>query len=129
MTIGPLARVPVDPSIAALPKADLHLHQEAMPRLERLAARRQGRSAYDWRAHARRVLDGTPPGFGRLTATVLADLVADEFVFGEIARVSREAPVLILKHRESSVAPGGGANAICNLADLGVNVLPPDVNS
>ena len=28
MTIGPLAHVPVDPSIAALPKADLHLHQD-----------------------------------------------------------------------------------------------------
>ncbi|HZQ92536.1 MAG TPA: PfkB family carbohydrate kinase [Terriglobales bacterium] len=62
--------------------------------------------------------------FPRLTVTVLADLVADEFVFGEIARVSREAPVLILKHRDRSVAPGGGANAIANLAELGVNVLP-----
>jgi rfaE bifunctional protein kinase chain/domain len=38
--------------------------------------------------------------------------------------VSREAPVLILKHRERSVVPGGGANAVNNLADLGVNVLP-----
>src|SRR5206468_6953020 len=65
--------------------------------------------------------------FPRLTATVLADLVADELVFGEIARVSREAPVLILKHREREVVPGGGANAICNLAELGVNVLPVGV--
>ncbi len=62
--------------------------------------------------------------FPKLTVTVLADLVADEFVFGEISRVSREAPVLILKHRDRKVVPGGGANAICNLADLGVNVLP-----
>jgi rfaE bifunctional protein kinase chain/domain len=62
--------------------------------------------------------------FPRTTVTVLGDLVADEFVYGEIARVSREAPVLILKHRERSVIPGGGANAINNLADLGVKVLP-----
>jgi rfaE bifunctional protein kinase chain/domain len=62
--------------------------------------------------------------FSKITVTVLGDLVADEFVFGEISRVSREAPVLILKHRERSVLPGGGANAINNLADLGVNVLP-----
>ncbi len=62
-----------------------------------------------------------------VTVTVLADLVADEFVFGEIARVSREAPVLILKHRESCVVPGGGGNAICNLAALGVSVLPVGV--
>jgi D-glycero-beta-D-manno-heptose-7-phosphate kinase len=62
--------------------------------------------------------------FPKVTVTVVGDLVADEFVFGEISRVSREAPVLILKHRERSVAPGGGANAIYNLAGLGVNVLP-----
>jgi D-glycero-beta-D-manno-heptose-7-phosphate kinase len=65
--------------------------------------------------------------FPRLTITVLGDLVADEFVFGEISRVSREAPVLVLRHRERVVVPGGGANAINNLADLGVNVLPVGV--
>ncbi len=63
-------------------------------------------------------------GFPKVTVTVLGDLVADEFVFGEISRVSREAPVLILKHRERAVVPGGAANAANNLADLGVNVLP-----
>jgi rfaE bifunctional protein kinase chain/domain len=65
--------------------------------------------------------------FSGLSITVLADLVADEFVFGEIARVSREAPVLILKHRDRTVVPGGGANAVMNLASLGVNVLPVGV--
>src|ERR1700730_11818236 len=62
--------------------------------------------------------------FPKITVTVLADLVADEFVFGDISRVSLEAPVLSLKHRERRVVPGGGANAVNNLADLGVNVLP-----
>lgn len=70
-----------------------------------------------------RVIDRFP----RLTITVLGDLVADEFVYGEIARVSREAPVLILKHRERTVVPGGAANAVNNLADLGVTVLPVGV--
>jgi len=65
--------------------------------------------------------------FSDVSVTVLADLVADEFIFGEIARVSREAPVLILKHRERTVVPGGGGNAIMNLASLGVNVLPVGV--
>lgn len=60
----------------------------------------------------------------KVSVTVLADLVADEFVFGEIARVSREAPVLILKHRERTVVPGGGGNAVMNLAALGVTVFP-----
>src|SRR3974377_723801 len=65
--------------------------------------------------------------FPNISVTVLGDFVADEFIFGEIARVSREAPVLILKHRERTVVPGGGGNAVMNLADLGVNVLPVGV--
>src|SRR5258708_30878076 len=55
---------------------------------------------------------------------LLGDFVADEFQYGEISRVSREAPVLILKHRETKVVPGGGANAANNLASLGARVLP-----
>jgi rfaE bifunctional protein kinase chain/domain len=65
--------------------------------------------------------------FPNVTVAMIGDLVADEFVFGEISRVSREAPVLILKHRDRRIVPGGGANAVNNLADLGVNVLPVGV--
>lgn len=60
--------------------------------------------------------------FSRQQILVLADLVADEFVGGEITRVSREAPVLILRHSETRLAPGGGANAANNLVDLGAQV-------
>src|SRR2546423_10703322 len=52
------------------------------------------------------------------------DFVADEFQYGDISRVSREAPVLILKHRETKLVPGGGANATNNLAALGAKVSP-----
>ena len=48
--------------------------------------------------------------------------MADEFVFGQISRVSREAPVLILRQRETQTVPGGGANAANNLVDLGARV-------
>jgi rfaE bifunctional protein kinase chain/domain len=65
--------------------------------------------------------------FSKLSITVLGDLIADEFIYGEISRVSREAPVLILRHRERMVVPGGAGNAIYNLADLGVTVLPVGV--
>src|SRR5437660_12726384 len=58
------------------------------------------------------------------TVVLLGDFVADEFRFGEISRVSREAPVLILRHRETQVVPGGGANAANNLGALGARVLP-----
>ena len=65
--------------------------------------------------------------FPRQRILLLGDLVADEYVYGEITRVSREAPVLILRQREKQVAPGGGANAANNLADLGAQVIPVGV--
>src|SRR5271169_2087548 len=61
--------------------------------------------------------------FAGTPVLVLADLVADEFVYGQIARVSREAPVLILKQREKQILPGGGANAANNLVDVGARVI------
>jgi len=62
--------------------------------------------------------------FSTKTVVLLGDFVADEFQYGEISRVSREAPVLILRHRESHLVPGGGANAANNLAAMGAKVLP-----
>ncbi len=68
----------------------------------------------------RRIVESFP----NVSVLVMADLIADEFISGEIARVSREAPVLILKHRDRTLIPGGGANAVMNLAALGVTALP-----
>lgn len=73
MPLDPLAEIPIDPEVAALPKADLHLHQEGTARLEQLAARRQGRPPYDWRVWARRTLAETSPGFGRLETIYAPD--------------------------------------------------------
>ncbi len=58
---------------------------------------------------------------------VFGDLVADVFSYGEISRVSREAPVLILNHRETQLVPGGAANAVHNIWSLGANPLPVGV--
>jgi len=62
--------------------------------------------------------------FAGKQVVVLGDFVADAFQFGDITRVSREAPVLILKHRETQIVPGGGANAANNFAALGARVSP-----
>jgi rfaE bifunctional protein kinase chain/domain len=50
---------------------------------------------------------------------IAGDLIADEFIYGEIARVSREAPVLILNYDSTEVVPGGAGNAAANVAALG----------
>ena len=62
--------------------------------------------------------------FPTKTVVLFGDFVADEFRLGEISRVSREAPVLILRQRETRLVPGGGANAANNLAALGARVIP-----
>ncbi|MGD8396479.1 MAG: PfkB family carbohydrate kinase [Candidatus Eiseniibacteriota bacterium] len=58
---------------------------------------------------------------------VLGDLVTDEFVYADIDRISREAPVLILGHDRTVVVPGGGGNAAANLRALGAAPLPVGV--
>ena len=55
---------------------------------------------------------------GRKVA-VIGDVLADEFVYGRVARVSREAPVLILEYDSTEVVPGGAGNAANNVAALG----------
>ena len=55
---------------------------------------------------------------GRRVA-VFGDLIVDEFIYGEIARVSREAPVLILNYNATEIVPGGAGNAAANVAALG----------
>jgi rfaE bifunctional protein kinase chain/domain len=62
--------------------------------------------------------------FAGKRVVMLGDFVADYFQYGDITRVSREAPVLILRHRETRVSPGGGANAANNLVALGAHVVP-----
>ncbi len=62
--------------------------------------------------------------FDRKSVVVLGDFVADSFQYGNITRVSREAPVLILRHRETRISPGGAANATQNFVALGAHVLP-----
>jgi rfaE bifunctional protein kinase chain/domain len=54
---------------------------------------------------------------------VVGDLIADEFLYGQIARVSREAPVLVLQYRDTVRLPGGAANAASNLLALGCRVM------
>jgi bifunctional ADP-heptose synthase (sugar kinase/adenylyltransferase) len=60
--------------------------------------------------------------FARKKIAIVGDLVADQFLRGTIARVSREAPVFILRHDETETFPGGAANAAVNVAALGGDV-------
>ena len=63
------------------------------------------------------------PDFSALRVAVVGDLVADHYLFGEPTRLSREAPVMVLRHRGEELGAGGAANAARNLRSLGANVL------
>ena len=58
-------------------------------------------------------------GFSSRRILVVGDIIADEFIYGEVARVSREAPVLILKYDATEMVAGGAGNAANNVAALG----------
>lgn len=57
--------------------------------------------------------------FQSRSVLVLGDVLADEYVYGRVARVSREAPVLILEYDSTEMVPGGAGNAASNVAALG----------
>ena len=60
--------------------------------------------------------------FRKVRIAVAGDLVADEFIYGQIDRVSREAPVLILNYNSTEIVPGGAGNAANNASALGARV-------
>ena len=60
--------------------------------------------------------------FSRVEVVVVGDYVADEYVYGETERISREAPVLIVRYERSELRAGCAGNAALNLAALGVKV-------
>ena len=63
-------------------------------------------------------------GFTGKTIVVVGDVIIDEYLFGKPARISREAPVVILRFVEREVRLGGAANAAHNVRALGARVQP-----
>ena len=60
--------------------------------------------------------------FAEQRIVIIGDAIADKFLHGSISRVSREAPVFILRHQHTETLPGGAANCAMNLVALGARV-------
>lgn len=73
-----------------------------------------------------RLLQLTEAMKGKLVA-VYGDIVADRFIYGTPKRISREAPVLILRQYRDDILLGGAGNAINNIFALGGLPLPVSV--
>jgi rfaE bifunctional protein kinase chain/domain len=61
--------------------------------------------------------------FSSKKVVIVGDIVADQFLNGTISRVSREAPVFILRHDQTETLPGSAANAAANVASLGATAV------
>jgi rfaE bifunctional protein kinase chain/domain len=70
-------------------------------------------------AVTRRLIDR----FSKVRVVVVGDLVADHYLYGQTERVSREAPVLVVRHEREEVKPGGAANVAANVRSLGGKVF------
>ena len=55
---------------------------------------------------------------------VVGDVIADIYIYGKPHKLSREAPVLVIKYEEERVYPGSAGNTIANLLALGAHVFP-----
>ena len=58
-------------------------------------------------------------GFARCRVVIVGDIIVDEFIYGKPSRLSREAPVPILRYDGATVVPGGAGNAASNVGTLG----------
>ncbi len=60
---------------------------------------------------------------GQQTILCIGDLMLDEFVYGEVGRISPEAPAPVLAARRSEVTIGGAGNVARNIASLGARCI------
>lgn len=79
-----------------------------------------GRSGRSPKARLLALADRLP----RARVGVVGDLVADVYVYGKPARLSREAPVVVASYEGEEMVPGSAANTANNLAALGVPAWP-----
>ncbi len=61
--------------------------------------------------------------FSNLRVLCVGDVMLDRFVHGDIDRISPEAPVPVLRLRETREMPGGAGNVAANIASLGGNAV------
>ena len=61
-------------------------------------------------------------GWGSMPVLVVGDVMLDQYVWGDVARISPEAPVPVVRATMREERPGGAANVAMNLAGLGASV-------
>jgi D-beta-D-heptose 7-phosphate kinase/D-beta-D-heptose 1-phosphate adenosyltransferase len=70
-----------------------------------------------------RALELVQEGWSRLRILVVGDVMLDKYVWGDVERISPEAPVPVVRGMHHTESPGGAANVAMNLAGLGVHTV------
>ncbi len=65
------------------------------------------------------ILDAIELTWPHKRVLVIGDVMLDKYIWGEVERVSPEAPVPVVRASHNSEQPGGGANVAMNIAGLG----------
>lgn len=72
--------------------------------------------------HPQHIISALNHGFQTQHALVIGDIILDEYVWGDVGRISPEAPVPIVQVKQTTYAAGGAGNVALNLSGLGLNV-------
>jgi hypothetical protein len=64
-------------------------------------------------------LAGALEGFGSTRVAVIGDVMLDRYAYGDVGRISPEAPIPVFRHRRVVAMPGGAGNVVRNIAALG----------
>ena len=64
------------------------------------------------------------PDFSSLRLAVVGDPIVDHYLFARPTRMSREAPVMVMRHEEDRIGPGGAANVARNVRTFGARTWP-----
>ncbi len=61
--------------------------------------------------------------WGQKRLLIVGDVMLDQYIWGEVSRISPEAPVPVVRTTHRSEQPGGAANVAMNLARLGARTM------
>ncbi len=72
--------------------------------------------------NAARIAEVVRTEFSGKQILVVGDLMLDQYLWGDVSRISPEAPVPVLRHGREATRAGGAGNVALNLAGLGIDV-------
>jgi D-beta-D-heptose 7-phosphate kinase/D-beta-D-heptose 1-phosphate adenosyltransferase len=71
----------------------------------------------------RSILEALDTGFANKRVLIVGDVMLDKYIWGEVQRISPEAPIPVVRARKITEAPGGAGNVAMNVVGLGAQAI------